>query len=135
MITKNNKAKDYEILETYESGIILQGHEVKAAVSGKFELTGAWIDIDKLMLIGSIVEADAPEWLKYNPQRDRSLLLNRTEIRKLKNNLNQGLSIIPINSYISNGKLKLKIALVKGLKNYDKREKLKKNQFKRGNYE
>jgi len=134
---RNKKATfNYEILETFEAGVVLFGYEVKAIRSGKASLVGAYIILkeDGAYLKGATVsfyqEKNTPD--SYNPERERKLLLSKKELLKLEKELNTaGLTIVPISLYSKNSKIKLEIALVRGKKKVDKRETLKKRDVKR----
>ena len=134
---RNKKATfNYEILEKFEAGIVLAGHEVKAIRSGKASLIGAYIILkeDGAYLKGATVsfyqEANTPD--SYNPERERKLLLHKKELAKLTKELNTaGLTIVPIALYNKGGKIKLEIALVRGKKKADKRQTLKARDTKR----
>jgi SsrA-binding protein len=138
-ITKNKKAyHDYEILDEVESGIKLLGPEVKSLRQGKCNLKGSfcrffknelWLfdcHISKYELVDGFTNTDET--------RDRKLLLNRKELDKWEERLNreQHLTIVPLAIYFNeNNKVKLKIALCKGKKLYDKRQSEKEKTIKR----
>lgn len=125
---------DYKILETYEAGISLAGHEVKAIKSGKASLKGAYVKImnEEAFLIGAVISPYQPENTPkdYDPQRTRKLLLKKREISKLLGK-KKGLTMVPIKLYNKRGIIKLEIGLVQSLKKYDKRELIKKKEEKR----
>lgn len=134
---RNKKATfNYEILETFEAGLVLHGFEVKAIRSGKASLVGAYIifTTDGAYLKGATVspyqEANTPQ--NYDPERQRKLLLSKKELAKLAKELNTaGLTVVPISLYNKKSKIKLEIALVRGKKKVDKRETLKQRDSKR----
>jgi len=134
---RNKKATfNYEILETFEAGIVLRGYEAKAVRTGKASLIGAYVVIreNEAFLKGATIsyyqEANTPDG--YNPERERKLLLSKKELAKLVKELNTaGLTIVPISLYNKKSKIKLEIALVRGKKKVDKRETLKKRDVKR----
>lgn len=134
---RNKKATfNYEILETFEAGLVLAGYEVKAIRANKASLAGAYIVMrdDGAYLKGAHVgyyqEANTPD--SYNPEQERKLLLTQKELAKLKKELNTaGLTIVPIKLYNKKNKIKLEIALVRGKKKADKRETLKQRDSKR----
>ena len=136
-LIKNRKATfNYEILERFEAGAVLYGHEVKALRTGKASLAGAYIVLrdGEAYLKGATIspyqEANTPE--EYDPERERKLLLGRKELAHLEKELNTaGLTIVPISWYSKNHKIKLEIALVRGKKMSDKRETIKKRESKR----
>ncbi len=134
---QNKKATfNYEILERFEAGVSLYGHEVKAVRSGMGNLAGAYVIIrgGEVFLVGAHLTPyqakNVPE--SYDPERARKLLLSRAEITKLEKQLNTaGLTIVPIKWYSNKGKIKLEIALVRGKKKADKREAIKERDAKR----
>ena len=131
---KNKKAyNDYEIIETYEAGMKLLGHEVKSIREGHGNLKGSYVKIikDEVWLVGF----NLPPYSKsnvlfdYDPLRPRKLLLNRKEINKLIGKVSkQGYTLVPLEIYTSRNLLKLKIALAKGKKKKEKKETLIKKQ-------
>ena len=136
-IIVNRKARfDYEILEKFDAGIELLGHEVKALKKKHGSLEGAYISIrkDEVYLLGANIPpyqpANTPK--DYNPTRDRRLLLTKKEISKLSDLEKQkGLTIIPVSVYTKQRNLKLKLAVARGKKRYDKRETIKKRETDR----
>ena len=127
---------DYEILETIEAGIVLEGHEVKAIKTGKASIKGSYAKIlnGEAFLVGAIISpyqpANTPK--DYDPQRSRKLLLSKREISKLIDlSQSQGLTIVPLKFYGKKGKIKLLIGIAKGKKKYDKRETIKKKDAAR----
>ncbi len=135
--TKNKKAyNDYEILETYEAGIKLYGHEVKSIREGHGDLKGSYVKIirNEIWLVGF----NLPPYSKgnilfdYDPMRPRKLLLNRKEINRLTGKVEkQGFTLVPLEIYSSRNLLKLKIALAKGKKKKEKKETIIKRQLDR----
>lgn len=135
-ITVNRKARhEYSILQTFEVGIVLVGTEVKSLRQGKANLGDGYCKIDKneVWLINvNISEYTQGNINNHDPRRDRKLLLNRSEIRKLIGKTKEkGLTLIPLRLYFKNGKVKLEIALAKGKKVYDKRRDIAKKDFQR----
>lgn len=135
-----NRSSSYEfqILEELEAGLVLTGHEVKSAKNSHISLKGAFISIKngeawlKNMHISAYDKASSQSLANYNPTRDRRLLLSKKQIGYLANKSdNKGLTIIPISVYTSRRLVKVKIALVKGKKKFDKRETIKKRDVKR----
>lgn len=127
---------DYEILETYEAGIVLEGHEVKAVKTGKISIAGSYVKIlgGEAFLIGAIISPYQPKNTAkdYDPQRTRKLLLNKKEIAGLIGKSKEhGLTIIPLKVYDRKGKIKLEIGLAKAKKKHDKREVIKKKEERR----
>ncbi|HPO55744.1 MAG: SsrA-binding protein SmpB [Ignavibacteriales bacterium] len=135
-ITTNRKARfEYFILSTYEAGIVLQGTEVKSLRAGKINLVDSYAIYrnNELWLIGThISEYTQGNINNHEPTRDRKLLLNRNELRKLSaKSSEKGLTIIPLSLYFKNGKVKVELGLCKGKKIYDKRESIAKKDQKR----
>ncbi len=137
VFTTNKQAlRDYQILTTYEAGLILTGAEVKAIKAGQMNLKGTYITINEKQepcLIGAQIslykKAHLPD---YNPQRTRKLLLHKKEIQSLTQKLKQkGLTLVPLKVYNKNGLLKLEFGLAKGKKKWDKRQSIKKKEASR----
>lgn len=137
VLIKNNDAfRNYEILEKFISGIELKGFEVKSLLSGRGSFKGSYVSHKgrelflKNFYIPPFQEKNV--FLDYDPYRDRRLLLHRKEINYLISKSKQpNLTIIPLKIYNQNRLIKLEIALAKGLRKYEKREKLKKKEFQR----
>ncbi len=135
-ITNRKVRFDFEILETFEAGVVLFGYEVKAVRKGLGKLEGAYIVLhgNEAFLVGARIsfyqEANTPK--EYNPDRQRKLLLSKKELAKLQGSGAQtGLTVVPLSLYNKGSKIKLEIALAKGKKKQDKRETLKKRDSKR----
>ena len=130
--SKNKKAyHEYSILEEFEAGISLLGHEVKAIKNNRISIKGSYASIKngEMFLIGATIPPYQPKNTsrKYNEKRDRKLLLKKKQIQYLSNKIeNKGLTIVPLKVYSVKGKIKAKIGLVKGKKKFDKRAKIKK---------
>lgn len=137
IITKNKQAKrDYELTNKTEAGIVLTGWEVKAIKEGKISIDGAFIREHggELFLKGSrVYPLQFASVASDEEERDRKLLLNKTQIQKLvKEQKNVGYSLIPIEVYVNDRRLvKIQIGLGKGKKKIDKRNKLKEKDQKR----
>lgn len=131
-LAKNKKAYfDYEILETYEAGIVLQGFEVKSVRIGHVSLKGAYVTIkdNEAYLLNAHISPYQPKNMPrdYDPTRSRKLLLKRSEINTLiGKSKSQGLTILPTSVYTKKGKVKIEIGVGKGKKKHEKRELLKK---------
>lgn len=134
---KNRKAHfDFEHLDTFETGIVLTGSEVKAIRAGKGKLEGAFVKIydGQAVLLGASVSPYQPKNTPgdYEPERPRQLLLSKKELNKLERQINEAnLTIVPISWYSAGSKIKLSVALARGKKKADKRETLKKRDVKR----
>lgn len=136
IVADNRKARhDYFIEDTYEAGMVLTGTEIKSVREGRVQLKDSYVSIRhgeawiKGMHIspykfGSIFNAD--------PDRDRKLLLHKTEIRKMFDKVRlKGYTLVPLRIYLSHGRAKMEIALAKGKNLYDKRESDKLRTAKR----
>jgi len=135
-IARNKRARhDYEILDTWETGIVLTGTEVKALREGRANLTDAFgivKDGEVFLLnlhIGSYGQGNV---FNHEPTRTRKLLLHRREIRRLIGAVErQGLTMVPLDLYFLRGRVKTRLALVRGKQQHDKREDLKKKDAER----
>ncbi len=140
-LAQNKKARfDYELLDKYEAGLVLYGHEVKAVRAGQISLKSSFITLRRhnnrteLYLINSQISPykQAGPLSDYNPQRERKLLLKREEIEHLVAKMQTGgLTLIPLKIYTNHSFLKLEFALARGKKKYDKRESIKKREVER----
>lgn len=131
IICENRKARfDYEILEKYEAGIMLQGSEVKSLRAGHVNLGDAYGMIhgtSAFLLNAHISPYPAANYLNHEPLRTRKLLLHGHEIQKLVGKTQEkGLTLIPLRMYFKKGKAKVELALGKSKKKGDKRESIKK---------
>lgn len=124
---------NYEVLQKYEGGIELTGSEVKSVRSGKVSLEGAFIIVrgGEVFLINANIqpyqENNTPK--DYDTLRNRKILLTKKEINELADiEKNKSLTIVPISMYNKGRKIKIEIASVRGKKQYDKRETIKKRE-------
>ncbi|RJQ14540.1 SsrA-binding protein SmpB [Candidatus Parcubacteria bacterium] len=133
----NRKARfDYQILETFEAGLALNGFEVKAIKEGRVDISHAFIipHGKELFLVNAHL---SPSQIQtppqgYNPTRSRKLLMHKKEIAKLIGLMRQGgLTLIPLSFYNKHGLVKLELALAKGKKKSDKREAIRKRETQR----
>lgn len=130
VVARNQKAQhDYFILETFECGIVLTGTEIKSIRASKVSIQDAYCYVknEELIIVNMhIAKYDHGNIFNHEETRDRKLLAHKKEIRKLMGRSTQeGLTIVPLEVYITHGLAKVKIALVKGKKQYDKREDMK----------
>jgi SsrA-binding protein len=135
-ITVNRKAThEYAILQTFEAGIVLVGTEVKSLRQGKANLVDGYakLEMNEVWLVNvNISEYTQGNINNHDPRRERKLLMNRSEIRKLIGKTKEkGLTLIPLRLYFKNGKVKVELALAKGKKVYDKRRDIAKRDFQR----
>lgn len=125
-VATNKKAyHDYFVLEKYEAGIELFGTEIKSIRAGRVNLKDSFCSVDdgEMFVIGMHISPyEMGNRFNRDPLRKKKLLLHKKEIMKLfGESQQQGLSIIPLELYIKNGRAKLSIGLCKGKKLYDKR--------------
>ena len=136
LICQNRKARhEYEILDTFEAGLVLTGTEVKSLRDGRASLGDAYAKIKdgELWFVNChISEYLAGNRYNHDPLRQRKLLMHRREIFKLNQKINErGLTLIPLSMYFVRGRAKVELALAKGKRVYDKREDIKKRDEKR----
>lgn len=130
LIASNKKARhDYAVLKTYEAGIVLAGTEVKSLREGRASLVDAFAQEHEgeIMLYGlHIAEYGYGSWTNHVPRRTRKLLLHKVEILKILSQLRDGngLTLIPLSMYFSEGWAKVELGLARGLRSYDKRQVL-----------
>jgi|TARA_A200000159_G_scaffold88186_1_gene81675 SsrA-binding protein len=135
---KNKKARfEYELLEEYTAGIVLTGTEIKSIRNSKASIAESFCEFNErgeLFTVNMHIEEYA-FGTRYNhrPKAQRKLLLNKKELKKLQREVqNTGLTIVPLRLFITDkGFAKLRIALAKGKKLYDKRETIKDRDNKR----
>lgn len=135
-ISSNKKARfEYEILDTYEAGILLKGSEVKSIRSNGISLVESHVRIIKseVFLINAHIAPYAFEQITIlDPRATRKLLLNKKEILKLERSVREkGLTVVPLKAYFKAGLVKVEIALGKGKKLHDKRQTMKERTLKR----
>ena len=137
VLAENKKAFfDYEILETYQAGIVLNGQEVKSIKSGRMSLKGSFVVFkeNEVFLLNAQVPPYQPNNIygEYESSRSRKLLLKKAEINELIGKSHQkGLTMVPLKVYNHKGKVKLEFALCKGKRKADKREKIKNREADR----
>lgn len=139
----NKRAKfDYDILQTYEAGLVLHGHEVKSIKTGHVSLKGAFVvlkqprgkELPELHLVNCHVSPykQAGKLPNYEPDRSRKLLVKASEIRSLIGKTKeQGLTLVPISLYNKRNLIKLSFGLGKGKRKIDKRETIKRRELDR----
>ncbi len=134
---RNKKASfEYHLLETFTAGMVLQGTEIKSIREGKASIAEAYCRFigDELYVINmNISPYERGGFVNHEPKRNRKLLLQKKELKKLKRKLqDKGLTIIPLRLYIGkSGYAKLDIALARGKKLYDKRHDIKSRDTER----
>lgn len=135
-LVQNRRAfHDYEILDTYEAGVVLQGTEVKSLKNYEGSLKEAYIIVKEnaLWLINShIPQYSHGNVHNHKETRERKLLMHTYEIKKLqKASQEKTMALVPISLYVSKGKIKLKFGLGRGKKLHDKRSSIKEKHEKR----
>ena len=134
---KNKKASfEYSFLDTYVAGIQLVGVEIKSIRNGRVNLSESYCIFQQGELYlknAHISPYENAGYVKVDPLRDRKLLLNKNELRKLSEGISRkGLTIVPTKMFINDrGLCKVEICLCQGKKNYDKRESLKEKDMKK----
>ncbi|AOX43436.1 SsrA-binding protein [Spiroplasma sp. NBRC 100390] len=136
IITINKKARyNYEILETYEAGLALTGSEIKSIRNNDVSINEAFVIIRKNeAFVINMVIAQYKFSTAYSPDADRTrkLLLHKSEIKKILQRIKlERLTMVPLKLYLKNNYAKLEIGLVRGKKNYDKRELIKQRDNER----
>ena len=133
---QNKKAKfDYEIIDTYEAGIVLTGTEIKSIRAGKAQLKDSYAVIrngEVFLLNMHISHYEQGNIFNHNETRTRKLLLHKKEILKLRDKVEVGgLTLVPIKLYFKENKAKIMLGIAKGKKSYDKRETIKQRDIDR----
>jgi SsrA-binding protein len=136
IIARNKRARhDYQILDTWEAGIVLTGTEVKSLREGKANLTDAYgiLNDGELFLLNlHISPYEQGNRFNHEPTRTRKLLMHRKEIRRLIGAVErQGLTLVPLDLYFKGGVAKVTLALGKGKKLHDKRADERKREDQR----
>src|SRR6056297_3625645 len=142
VLARNKKAYfDYEVLEKYEAGLKLLGHEVKSVKSGRVSLKGSFVTLkqtSKKLPEFYLINAHIPKYQHagnikdYDPYRSRKLLLNKKEIERLIGKKQEkGLTLVPLKLYTRHSLVKLEFGLARGKKKVDKREDIKRKDLDR----
>jgi SsrA-binding protein len=133
IVATNRRARhEYEILETFEAGLVLRGTEVKSLRTGQVNFKDSYATVrgGEAWLLGCHISpyshgTDA----NHDPERDRKLLLHGREIRRLVGKIaEKGLTVVPLKMYFKAGRAKLEIGLARGKKLHDKRATLRERQ-------
>jgi SsrA-binding protein len=135
-LVSNRKAThDYEVLETFEAGIVLLGSEIKSLRNHGGSLQDAYVDVrgqEVTLLNSSIAPYSHGGVFNHEDKRPRKLLLHKREIERLRRLVQEkGLAVIPLSIFLKKGIAKVRIAVAKGKKAYDKRAALKERDDKR----
>ncbi len=136
IIAENKKARfDYFIEETYECGIALEGTEVKSVKNGNISFPDSFAEIkDGEVWVKNfhISEYAYSSIFNHNPDRPKKLLLHKEEIKRLNRKVEEkGYTLIPIEFYLKNGRVKVALGVCKGKKQYDKRATIKDRDLNR----
>ena len=134
-VCTNRKARrEYDILDEIECGIVLRGSEVKSIRTSSMSIDEAFarvVDGEVWLLNSDIPEYPQATVFNHDPKRDRKLLLHKREVRKFAEGAGQkGLTLIPLSVYFTRGIVKVKLAVARGRKLHDKRDKLRKEADK-----
>jgi len=137
VVARNKKARhEYDIEETLEAGLVLEGSEVKSVRQGKASLDGAYCAVDRdgeMKIHGMYIkpyEEAGP--FSHEPRRTRKLLLHTREIQKWGQMAERkGYTIVPLSLYFRDGWAKLKIGIAKGRQQHDKRQAIKEKEMQR----
>jgi len=135
-IAKNKRAFfDYSIESTIECGVVLQGTEVKSAKEGKISFNDSFAEVqggEVFIKNFSISEYAYSSFFNHRSDRIRKLLLHKDEIKRLERRVREkGFTLIPLEFYLKNGRLKILLGVCKGRKLFDKRENIKDKDLKR----
>lgn len=132
----NRRARfEYEILDSYEVGIVLKGSEVKSLRAGKANLQDSYALVkngEVWLMNMHISPYEQANQFNHDPIRTRKLLLNKSEIAKLDTKTNEkGLTLVPLKLYFKKGNAKVELGIAKGKKLHDKRESIKERDVER----
>lgn len=135
-VATNRKARhEYYLLETLEAGLELRGSEIKSIRAGQISLAEAYVQVDgrqAWLMDAHVAPYEQASRFNHDPRRPRRLLLHSSEIRRLWDAVRQkGVTIVPLQVYLKEGKAKLEIAVAKGKKLYDKRAAMAERDAKR----
>lgn len=136
VIASNRKARhDFEILDTFEAGMVLTGTEVKSLREGKASLVDGFGQFyrDELYIENVYIpEYLNGSWTNHAARRRRKLLLHRQELLKIERKISEaGLTVVPLSLYFKSGRAKLEIGVARGKREYDKRQTLREKQDNR----
>ncbi|MDD5547898.1 MAG: SsrA-binding protein SmpB [Candidatus Pacebacteria bacterium] len=136
-LAENKKVRfDYEILETFEAGVVLTGQEVKSVMDGRANLTASYVVVkpNSAYLLNVKIPAYQPKNTpaNYEPDRSRQLLLHKKQMGYLFGRAKErGLTIVPLSLYNKNRRIKVSIGLARSKRKQDKREIIKKRETDR----
>lgn len=135
-VARNRAARhEYQILDTWEAGIVLTGTEVKSLREGKVNIGDAYGSVrdgEVYLLNMNVSPYERGGYVNHEPTRSRKLLLHKREIRKLIGGVErQGLTLVPLEIYFKGGRAKVRLALAKGKKLHDKRDDARRRDAER----
>jgi SsrA-binding protein len=136
VVATNRRARhEYFILDTYEAGIALQGSEIKSIRAGHISLAEAYIQVDgeqAWLVEAHVAPYEQASHYNHEPRRPRKLLLHKSEIRTIWDDVRKkGVTVIPLQVYLKNGRAKVEIAVARGKKLYDKRQEIARREAER----
>jgi SsrA-binding protein len=136
VVATNRKAyHDYHVEETHEAGLVLTGTEIKSVRAGSVNLRDSYVlarASEMWMLNVHIAPYEPASRQNVDPYRDRKLLLHRDQIMRLSGRSQEkGLTIVPLRMYLKNNRAKVEIGLVRGKRQYDKRQVIAKRESDR----
>jgi SsrA-binding protein len=136
VIATNRKARhEYHFLETVEAGLVLMGSEIKSIRAGRVSLGEGYVQFDDgeaWLTNVHIAQYEPANVQNHEPRRRRKLLLHRREIDRFRGRAQEkGFTVVPIRLYLKGGRAKVEIALVKGKRQYDKRQAIAKRDSQR----
>ena len=132
-VVRNRRAKhDYEVLDTFEAGLVLLGPEVKSLREGRANLSDAYATVRRgEVWLHSLHISPYAQAARENPEprRERKLLLHRSEIERMASKVaERGLTLVPLSLYWKDGRAKVELALVRARKRHDKREAIRRRE-------
>ena len=136
IIAKNSRARfEYEILDRFEAGICLQGTEVKSLREANASIAESFARVEDgevYLYSMHIPPYERGSWMNHDPVRRRKLLLHRREIKRLIGRVaEKGLTLVPLSAYFKRGLAKIEIGLVRGKRQYDKRDSIRRRDDER----
>lgn len=135
IVATNRRARfDYDITDTYVTGVVLNGPEVKSAKAGQINLKGSYVMLrhgEAYLTNAHIAPYQHAETDEAEASRDRKLLLHKKEITKLAAHKQNGRTIVPLAAGIERGLVKIKIGVGRGRRKYDKREHIRRREARR----
>lgn len=135
-LASNRRARyEYDILETYEAGLMLQGWEIKSLRAGRCSLAEAYVAVrgGEAWLVNAHIPPYQPRSHdEQDPRRDRKLLLHAQEIAELGGQASaKGFTLVPLRIYLKRNRAKVEVGLARGKKKYDKREDIREREHRR----